>query len=400
MAENTPSIGIVVQATVPIDRPNERASIANPYLVERMQILFVAGREMSYARNDVLLRALRRMGSVDVVAPAAPPASLLRSSATVTAQAVRRLVTRRYDLVFVGFYGSLILPHLRPLTHSPIFFDAFISNYDTLAFDRGAFAPNSLRGRLALALDRIPSAMADAILLDTQAHVEYFIDVLGVDARKLHALPVGCNEEIFYPFAQAGAARLPGIQDDSASRTTVFYYCTYLPLHGVETVLHAAAYLEGLDIHFHLVGDGPMRPAMEALALSLRLRHTRFLAPMHAAMIADKLRGAHIALGGHFGPSAKAQRTIPGKIYQMLACERAVVAADSPANRELLVHGRSAWLVPPQDPPALALAILALHDNPSVRAEIAAGGRAAFLASASEEVIRKRLAEIVRQLAL
>ncbi len=354
-----------------------------------MRILFVAGRETSYARNDVLLRALRRFATVDVVAPSAPPASLVAASAEMAAQAAARLLSQRYDLLFVGFYGSLILPLLRPLTRAPILFDAFVSNYDTLAFDRGTFAPNSARGKAALALDRLPCALADAVLLDTHAHVAYFAETLGVAARKLHALPVGCNEEIFFPVAQRTEAQAKG------ARATVLYYCTYLPLHGVETVLHAAAYLDAQAIDFRLVGNGPLRPAMEQLATSLRLRHTRFLPSMPAAQIAEELRAAEICLGGHFGPSAKAQRTIPGKIYQMLAAQRAVIAADSPANRELLAHDQSAWLLPPQDPVALALAVLALARNPAQRAALSAGGRAAFAAHASEAVITAQLRAIV-----
>lgn len=352
-----------------------------------MRVLFVAGRELTYARNDVLLRALRRCAQVDTIAPPAPPASLAAASSIVATQAAARLARGRYDLVVVGFYGSLILPLLRPLTRAPILFDAFVSNYDTLAFDRGAFAPDSARGRLALALDRIPCALADHVLLDTHAHVDYFVDTLGIARHKLEALPVGCSEELFHPAPQPATAL-----------GTVLYYCTYLPLHGVETVLYAASYLQAQAVQFRLIGDGPLRPAMEALAHALRLRNTTFLPSMPAPQIAHELRQADICLGGHFGPSAKAQRTIPGKLYQMLAAQRVVIAADSPANRELLVHNESAWLLPPQDPPALALAIMALQRDAALRARMAAGGRRAYVSHASEAVIAARVRSMVSRL--
>ncbi len=83
-----------------------------------MRILFVSAREISYARNDVIVRALRRFAEVDVVAPASQPASLAGCSGAMIAQAAAHLARRRYDLVFVGFYGSLILPALRPLTRA------------------------------------------------------------------------------------------------------------------------------------------------------------------------------------------------------------------------------------------------------------------------------------------
>ncbi len=344
-----------------------------------VRVLFAAAREGSYARNEVLLRALRRFAEVDVLAPEEPRASLVRTSAQVAGRALGRLAARRYDLLFVGFYGSLLAP-LRVAARAPLLLDAFVSNYDTLAFDRGAFAPGSLRGRMALALDRASCALADHVLLDTEAHVDYFAEAIGVPRARMSALPVGCNEQIFFPTPQP-----------QAGVTQVLSYCTYMPLHGVDTILHAASLLASQAICFRLIGEGPLLPEMRALAQALRLERVEFLPSVPPVEIAAELRAAHICLGGHFGGSAKAQRTVPGKVYQMLAAERAVVAADSVANRALLQGGRDALLVPPANPAALAEAILALHTEPALRARIARGGRAAFTAQASEAVITERL---------
>ena len=74
-----------------------------------MHILFLAGRELSYPRNDVLLRALRDFAHVDVFGPLHRPRSLVRSSLQVTGQALKRLGSESYDAVFVGFYGYLLM---------------------------------------------------------------------------------------------------------------------------------------------------------------------------------------------------------------------------------------------------------------------------------------------------
>lgn len=353
-----------------------------------MRVLFVTGRELTYARNEVLLRAFRRFAEVTVVAPQRAPNSLVLESANVAGRAARLAATQPFDLIFVGFYGYLILEAMRPLIRSPLLFDAFVSNYDTLVFDREIVDGDSLGGRIALWLDRSACARADHVLVDTASHAEFFAAEIGIERQRITALPVGCNEEIFYPQPR-----------EPRAGTRVLYYCTYLPLHGVDVVLHAASYLAAQAIEFQIVGDGPLRPAMESLARALRLGNVRFVDAMPARAIAQELARADLCLGGHFGPSAKAQRTVPGKLYQMLAAERAVIGADSPANRDLLVDGASALLIPPQDPPALALAIRRLHEDVELRSAVAAQGRRVFEQRASEAVITARVRDLAERLA-
>jgi glycosyltransferase involved in cell wall biosynthesis len=350
-----------------------------------MRILFVAARELSYARNEVLLRALRRFATVDAIAPERAPVSLLLSSAEMVRRADAALRSIRYDLIVAGFYGYLIAQALTRRSRTPLLFDAFVSNYDTLVDDRGTLAPNSAGARIARWLDQSTCARADRILLDTQAHADYFAASLGVEAGKIDVLPVGCSEDLFAP------SPLPPVQGP----LRVLYYCTWLPLHGGDVVVRAASLLGDLPMEFRLVGDGPLRAAAETEAAALGLESVRFLPPMAPSAIAREVAAAHICLGGHYGPGAKAQRTIPGKLYQMIASRRPVIGAESVANRELLVDGTSALLVPAQDQVALAEALRRLHDAPALREGIAAGGRAAYEALASEAVITERLNAIV-----
>ena len=87
-----------------------------------------------------------------------------------------------------------------------------------------------------------------------------------------------------------------------------------------------------------------------------------------------ELHRAGCALG-IFGDSAKAQRVIPNKAFQALACGTPLVTADTPAARELLVDGESALLVPPGDPEALAAALRRLAGDPELARRLARGGR-------------------------
>lgn len=360
---------------------------------EFMKVLFLSGREITYARNEVLLRAFRRLGEVDVLATDKQPTSLLTNSLRIAAAALPRLLLQSYDLVFVGFYGHLILRLLGGLIRRPLLFDAFVSNYDTLCFDRQRFAPASLPGQAAFWLDQSTCRLADYVLLDTQHHVDYFVQTFNLPAAKLIAIPVGCSEAIYHPQVK------PATRSTAAGQTLVLGYTTFLPLHGVEIILHAAAQLQGMPIHFRVIGAGPLLPAMEMLAASLRLSNLTFAPPVPPATLAAEIAAADICLGGHFGESDKAGRVVPGKIYQMLAMAKPVIAGDTPANRTLLHHGQQALLVSPTDPQALANAIRTLHNDAALRSRLAAQGHQLYQSTCSEAVITGQLQQILRRLA-
>jgi glycosyltransferase involved in cell wall biosynthesis len=52
-----------------------------------------------------------------------------------------------------------------------------------------------------------------------------------------------------------------------------------------------------------------------------------------------------------------------------------VVSTDLPVVREMIQSGENGLLAPPEDPPGLAAAILALLQQPDLRARLVAGGR-------------------------
>ncbi len=353
-----------------------------------MRVLFLTGREVEYARNQVLLAAFERFADVDVVARTQKPGSLLANSAAITAQAAPLLLRNPYDLVFVGFYGHLIMRMIAPLVRSPLLFDAFVSTYDTLCFDRQLYAPDSPMGRAAFSLDRATARQADRVLLDTQSHVAYFVETFSVAAERFRAVPVGCSDAIFTP------APLP----PPRTQLEVLSYSTFLPLHGMDVILHAAAQVQDEPLRFRFIGDGPAYGEIVALADQLGLRNVRFDRPVPPVELAACIAEADLCLGGHFYAGGKAGRVVPGKIYQMLAVGRPVIAADAPGNRELLTHGESAYFVPPADPTALAAALRTLAHDEGQRHALAHAGRARYVTAASETVITRQLRQIVNEM--
>lgn len=351
----------------------------------QLKILFTCGREPRYTRNEVILRALHARYAVKEITDDRP-GSLTRRSLRVLLRLIPHLRRNDYDLIFVGFYGYLLMPWVRRLTRRPVIFDAFVSNYDTLCFDRRRFPPNSVAGRLAFWLDRVACHAADIVLLDTASHQAYFAETFRLPAERLNHLYVGCNEDMFFPQPRR----------DSNGQFRVLYYGSYLPLHGVEHIIRAASLLKDhKNLHFRLIGEGMRYPHARRLAEQLNTSNVEFLPAVPYTRLPGEIAAADLCLGGPFGDTPKARRIIPGKTFQFLAMARPVIATDTPANRELLTHQQSACLVPIADPHALAMAIALLQDDTALREAVAAGGYACYQQQCSETVIRASLQHIL-----
>ncbi len=353
-----------------------------------MRILFLASREINYPRLDVLLRAFKRFGQVETVCYS-ERASVLRRSIQVSLKAIPHLIRRNhFDLVFVGFYGHLIMFPVKLFANKPILFDAFISTYDTLCFDRGQFSPTSIPGKMTYRLDRWSCFLADKILIDTDQHLDYFQKTFHLPANRLSSLPVGCNEDLFYP--------LTGLEPKN--KFTVLYYCSYMPLHGVEFVLEAANLLRDQPIEFKLIGTGIQFPSIQQKAHDHHLNNVEFVPYMPLKQLPQEIASAQICLGGHFGLTEKAGRVIPGKIYQILAMSKPLIASNSPANRELLTSLENAWLVPQGNAQELAKAIEELYKNQDFRQWLGNQGRLLYEKNCSETYITKRLFDLTELL--
>ena len=347
-----------------------------------MKILFISGREPAYVRNAMILKGLRLAGA-DVLEctdmSGSYPARFLKVLG-------KYLVADKsgVDLVFAGFLGQPLVPLIRRLTRKPIVFDAFLSVYDTMCFDRKRFSPGSAAGRFFFMLDKLSCQGADRVILDTDAHIEYFTRTFGLPEEKFRRVFVGADDSIFYP---REAAR-------DAGRFRVFYYASYLPLHGMEHVVRAAKILErNREIEFRIVGSGPRYKIIRELAKNSA--NVDFVDWVPYEMLPSEIARADVCLGGHFSDIEKAKRVISGKAYQFIAMKKPVIVGDCPANRELFADRENALIAKMADAASLAEAILNLRDDAALRGRIAEGGYRTFVERCSPAVIAKELGGIV-----
>jgi glycosyltransferase involved in cell wall biosynthesis len=350
-----------------------------------MKILFIAGREPSYVRNTMLLKMLKING-VEII-------DCTDSSPTYPARFLKvirkflSLKNQNYDCVFVGFLGQPLVPIIRMLTNRPIIFDAFLSTFDTMCLDRKRFKPDSLPGKLFYWLDKYSCTQADSILLDTDAHIDYFTKTFGIPRNKFHRVFVGADESLFYP---REAKRVD-------QKFRVFYYSSFLPLHGTEYIVKAADRLrEQKEIEFVIVGNGMEHEQILNSAQSLGINNIRFIDWLPYEQLPLEIAQADICLGGHFSGIEKAGRVIAGKTIQFLAMQKAVIVGDCAGNRELLTDRENALFVTMADAGALADAILELRDNVKLREHLAGEGYRTFLNKCTSQALGKELSYVLQ----
>jgi glycosyltransferase involved in cell wall biosynthesis len=284
-------------------------------------------------------------------------------------------------LVVIGFGGQLdaLIASRVCRPRAGLVFAPLVSLSETLVEDRGVFPAGGARARLVAAIDRAAFRAADLTLADTAAHAAYLRD-LGAPAQRVVVWHFGVEPE-FVPPAQGQAVP-----------RRVLFYGRHLPLHGVDTIVGAAARLgERADVV--LLGSGPERPRMEALAAQLRARITwRDDVPL--AALPGELAAASVVLGV-FGRGQKAAMVVPNKVYQAAAAGRPLVTRDGPALREVLEPGRHCLVCPPGDPDALAGAVTQLLDDPALAARLGAAARAHVLSRFGEAQVAERLADLL-----
>jgi glycosyltransferase involved in cell wall biosynthesis len=129
------------------------------------------------------------------------------------------------------------------------------------------------------------------------------------------------------------------------------------------------------EIVFLIVGDGVEKPRLEAKAREMGLSNVRFLPMQPRDKYPTVLHASDVCLAT-LHAEVKTP-VVPSKILSIMAAGRPVVAAlnlDGDAPR-LIADARCGLCVPPEDPHALAEAVLQLYHDASLREELGRNGR-------------------------
>src|SRR3989344_9363665 len=353
-----------------------------------MRVLYFGIYNPSYARNWVIINGLRKNG-IEVIELFEKP-----SKSSLFRLAIRYLLLKeKFDLVIVGFPGQEIMFLAKMIIRKPIIFDAFTSHYGGYILDRKRSSPTSLMARYYRFLDTWSCKFADVILLDTQAHIDFFIREFGLPASKFRRIWIGANDDNFKPVNRQDLFKQVLPVND---KFKVIFFGTYVPLQGVEYIIRAAKLLEHeKDIVFYFFGKGQDKPKCVKLTEELGLKNIEFTDMIKSEELRSKIASADVVLG-LFGNTPKTPLVIPNKVYEATAMRKPVITSDTHAIRELFTED-DMFLVNAANPNAIAQAIIKLKNDPSLRMRLAERGYMKFINNASSTILGAQLKLIVEQ---
>lgn len=257
-----------------------------------------------------------------------------------------------YDAVIVPYMGQLDVLVLWPFAKArkiPIVWDAFISLYNTVVEDRKLISRWNPLAKLLFFWEWLACKAADIIILDTQAHADYFVKTFGVSNDKIHAVFVGAEPEIFSPH-DSNLAR-------ESDNLTILFYGQFIPLHGIETIVRAATLSSGENTRWIIIGKGQEEKKINLMLKGKPLDNLTWLPWVKYDELIEWIQKSDICLG-IFGDSDKASRVIPNKVFQIIMAGKPLITRDSPAIKELLnADMTGVCLIPPSDPYALIAAV-------------------------------------------
>jgi glycosyltransferase involved in cell wall biosynthesis len=248
------------------------------------------------------------------------------------------------------------------------------------------------KGRSELAVDRVLARWTDRVVGNSEAVVAFYRKV-GIPAGKLAMIPSGIGDEE-PPEVDPAAVRVGlGLPADAP---LVLFAGRLAEQKGVETLIAALDLLQHVrpDLRGLIVGEGPLRSRLEALARGFRLTEERRLTFLgHRDDVPRLLAAADVlVLPSHY-------EGLPNVILEAMRFRKPVVATAAPGTTEVVRDGLTGLLVPLRDPPALAQAIRRVIAEPDLARALGEAGRARVEAEFGAARMIERFAGLYEQLA-
>ncbi|MDO8580971.1 MAG: glycosyltransferase [Candidatus Omnitrophota bacterium] len=345
-----------------------------------ISICYFPGRESQYSRTRVLLKGMQEAG-LNVYDCSYPKKNALRYFVGFS-KFLR--CKHQCDVILIGFFGQFLVPLVKIFTRKKIIFEAFVSAYQTLAYDRCSIDPRGILAKCIRTIERLSCQLADIVLLDTEEHIKYFTQEYHLEKDKFYKSPVSCDTTVMYPRAE-----------EDPHKFIVHFHGEFQALHGANYIIEAAQILP--ETFFQLVGKGKGLNECRCLVDKYRLTNVQFSSSVSLEELSSLMAKASVCLG-IFGNTPKTQMVIPFKVYEAMAMRKAIITADTPAIRELLTHQKNAYLCRTADAQSLANAICVLRLDQGLRQAIAEQAYQTFQHQCTPKIVGEQIREFAKNL--
>jgi glycosyltransferase involved in cell wall biosynthesis len=257
---------------------------------------------------------------------------------------------------------------------------------------------HSLAGRVLIAsgfLKRLESfnvRSAARLIAVTPGVKEYLKIDYRVDSAKIFVVANGVDIDFFEPLPRADARTALGLEIDPIY---VGYLGSFYVWQGLHYIMRAAKLVlaQRPDIKFLIVGKGDETDAIKSFIQEEKMDHAIVMRPpVSHNQVATYINALDVCLC--YPTKFRSGATSPFKVYEYLACGRAVVVSDIAGMREEF-DGAVAY-AEPESPEALAHVLISLIDNKDARDRLGKRGRAFVEDGHTWRAVAERIVDICK----
>jgi colanic acid/amylovoran biosynthesis glycosyltransferase len=186
---------------------------------------------------------------------------------------------------------------------------------------------------------------------------------LGAVRDRTSVLPMGADVDAIRAGA-AGVEAVPG---------RVLFVGRLVEKKGVPVLLEALRALDPATYTVHIVGDGPLRAALQSAAADLPVT---FLGALHRTELAREYAASSVVVFPSVPAASGDQDGLPVALLEALAAGRPVIASDLPGLRDAIVDGSSGLLFRAGDSAALQSALQRVLGDAGTAAQLGSGAAA------------------------
>jgi len=270
------------------------------------------------------------------------------------------------DFIYVRQLNSFLPPLISKLYNIPSFFE--IPNDPYIAYQ----SRSKMRCFFEKTMDKLSMALSDKIVVLSEWSKKRLNQLGRIPLSKVVVLPSGTDTNLFRPLEKDACCQKVGLDPS-------FFYIgfvgTFFVHQGIDILIDAAPVVLGKfpNVRFLLVGDGPMMDAWKTKVNQKGLQDVFvFTGQVPYRKVPEYIGAMDICVAPHLKDSNQAS---PVKIFDYMACGRAIVASDIEVVREIVGDSKCALLVVPEVPKEMAEGIVELVKYPEKRKLMGATGR-------------------------
>ena len=240
-----------------------------------------------------------------------------------------------------------------------------------LSFSKIYFSANA---KFKLFILKKALRFSDKIIAVTPGIKANLEKIYNIPGGKIVVVSNGANTSLFKPLNQETCKKELGLD---AEISYVSFVGNFAPWQGVEYLVKAAPFIlsQFPKCRFLIVGDGIMKNELIKLARELGVEDKFIFTGVVAYFRVPLYINASDACVAPFIFARNAKIGLsPLKLYEYMACGKPVVASDIDGVSDILEASEGGISVIPENPSALAEAILKLLENPNLRIKMGSKG--------------------------